>query len=121
MTVDVDCGAFVLPSFIKCLKSLSNLHTLEIAWKGSDFTPALKNALKNSLKRVELPQIKTLILDPAAYPLLKRCRNVENVACVAVCSTGFSDKFLGSLASNKDSKVKRLAVPLFLWGNPSSK
>ena len=32
-----------------------------------------------------------------------------------------SDAILGSLASNRDSKIKRLAIPLVSWANPSRK
>ena len=71
---------------------------------------------------VELPQVKTLILPLAAYPLLQHCPNIEDVVCVAEYgSNTSSDGVLGSLASNQDSKVKRLAIPLVSWGNPSRK
>ena len=107
----------VFPSFVRCLESLPNLHTLEIGLVGDLFTGPLKDALKG----VKLPQIKTLILPPAAYPLLKQCRNVEDVVCVARNQTTFPDGFLRSLASNRGLKIKRLAIPLVLWANPSRK
>ena len=77
---------------------------------GDSDTPALESALQG----VELPQIKTLILPPAAYPLLRRCPDVENVACVVGHREGSSDGFFKSLASNRDSKIKRLVIPLVL-------
>jgi len=108
---------FAFPEFIQCLGSLPNLHTLEIARAHSRITTPLANALK----RVNLPQIKTLILPPAAHPLLRHCHNVEDVVYVVGDEIIPSDEFLMSLASNLDSKVKRLVIPLILWGDPSRK
>ena len=106
-----------LPSFVKCLESLPGLHTVEIGLADD----AMSASLKSALKRVKLPQIKTLIIPPAAHPLLRHCRNVEDVVCVVKDKTTTSDEFIGSLASNRNSKVKRLAIPLALWDNPSRK
>ena len=105
------------PPFVKCLESLPNLHTLEIGQLEDSNTPALESALQG----VELPQIKTLTLPPAAYPLLRRCRDVENVACVVGYREGSSDGFFESLASNRDSKIKRLVIPLVLQADPCRK
>ena len=110
-------GNRAIPSFVKCLESLPNLHTLEIGRTKSAITAPLKDALK----RVKLPQIKTLILPPTAYPLLQRCHEVEDVTCVTSDSTMFSDEFLGALSSNQDSKVRRLAIPLVSRGDQSRK
>jgi len=111
------CGATNLPPFVRCLESLPNLHTLEIG----EVNRSIATPLKNALEGIKLPQIKTLILPTAAYPLLQHCCNVEDVVCVVKYSTVSSDEFLGSLASNRDSKVRRLAIPLVSLGNPSRK
>ena len=103
-------------SFVKCLKSLPNLHTLEIGMFCGD---TVTTKLKKALGRVKLRQIKTLIIPPAAHPLLQHCRDVEDVICVIMGETQSSDGLLRSLTSNRDSKVKRLAIPLALWPNPS--
>jgi len=117
MTVNVMWGGDGLLPFIRCLESLPNLHTLEIGRAdGSVTTP-----LKNSLKHAKLPQIKTLIIPPEAYPLLQCCCDVEDVVCVTIDGTVSSDEFLGALASNLDSKVRRLAIPLVSWSSLSSK
>ena len=79
--------------------------------------------LENALKCTVLPQIKTLIIPPAAHPLLRPCHDVEDFVCVvrhAPTSTP-SNGILGFLASNWNSKVKRLAIPLVSWANPSRK
>ena len=91
---------------------LPNLHTLEI--QGDHRTTGL---LEKALKRVKLPQIKTLILSPNAHPILRHCHNVEDVVYAA--RPWPRNGFLKSLGSNRGSKVKRLAIPLILWPNPS--
>jgi len=122
MTVYFVSDTSALSKFIRCLESLPNLHTLEIGQEDGGSTPSLeKRALKLKLKHVELPQIKTLILPPAAHPLLRRCPNVEDVNWVTENSAAPSDEFLESLASIPDSKIKRLAIPLVLPGNSSRK
>ena len=110
------CGpAFI--SFVKCLQSLQNLHTLEVGW-AEDFPSIL---LDDALKGVDLPQIKTLIIPPTAHPLLRHCRDVEDLVYAIRCDTAQSHEFLRSLPSKRSSKVKRLAIPLTLWLDPSRK
>jgi len=106
-----------LPKFVKCLEALPNLHTLEIGRANGDITAPLEKALKY----IKLPQIRVLILPPTAHPLLRYCSNVEDVAYVVMNKAILCDEFLGSLASNQDSKVKRLTIPLVSSGNPSRK
>ena len=104
--------------FVKCLESLPNLHTLEI--QRADVSSGC--LLKKALKRIKFPQIKALILPPAAHSLLRHCHGIEELVCVRQACINFpSDTILGSLASNRDSKVKRLMVPLVSWTNPSRK
>lgn len=117
MTVRLVWNNSTLPKFVKCLESLPNLRTLEIGRTGNHITTALENALKH----VKLPQIKALILPPTAYPLLRPCCDVEDVVCVVEYYARTTNGFLTSLASNRDSKVRRLAIPLVSWGNPPRK
>ena len=91
---------------------LPNLHTLEI--QGDHLET---NLLEKALKRVELPQIKTLILSPNAHPILRHCHNVEDVVFVA--RPWLQNRFRKSLGSNRNSKIKRLGIPPILWLNPS--
>jgi len=107
-----------VPTFIKCLLSLPNLHALEIRFP--NFHPRTP-LLKNALKRVKFPQIKTLILPPTAHPLVNCCPNVENIDWVMGDKTVISDEYLGSLASIRDSKIKRLTIPLVSQGDSSRK
>jgi len=117
MTVTLPSNGTTILLFVKCIEALQNLHTLEIASADDVMTIPLKNALK----RVKLPQVQTLILPPATHPLLRHCSNVEDVIFVVRYTIMSYDGLLGSLASNRDSKVKRLAIPLILWSNPSRK
>ena len=106
--------------FARCLESLPNLHTLEIGWMDGSYARLLGNALSG----VELPQIKTLILPPAACALLRHCPSVEDVVYVVGGATSYNYQlvdFLSWLASNKNSKVRRLAIPLASWDNRTSK
>ena len=80
-------------------------------------TPSLEEAVK----RVKLPQIKTVILPHTAYPLLGPCHNVEDVVCAVSRGDFLSEEFCQTLASNRHSKVKRLAIPLVLPGSPARK
>ena len=117
MTMDIIWNKSSFPPFVKCLQSLPNLHTLEIGWVNSSATTELNDALTGA----KLPQIKTLILPHAAHPLLQHCRDVEDVVCIAGNVSVSPDEFLGSLPFWRDSKVKRLAIPLVSWVNPSRK
>ena len=116
MTLHRLCNKSSVP-FVECLKSLQNLHTLEIGWTGDSISSPLKGALKGD----KLPQIKALTIPPAAHPLLQHCCEVEDVVCLARDEPQFSNMVLRSLASNRDSKIKQLAIPLLLQPNPSRK
>ena len=118
MRVHLLGNRFPFPLFVKCLESLPNLHTLEMGWVNHSRTTTL---FQSALKGVTISQIKTLILPPAGYPLLQRCPDVEDVACIVGYKEGPTDKFLKSLASNRHSKVKRLAIPLVLRADSSRK
>lgn len=107
-----------VPMFVKYLESLPNLHTLEIGFV--DYYPRAP-LLENALKGIKLPQVRTLILPPAAHHLLRCCPNVEDVDWVIGDKAVTSDEFLGSLASIRHSKIKRLAIPLVSQGYPSRK
>ena len=115
--MDVGCDSSTLLPFVKCLESLPNLHTLEMGWTDDSITAPLGKALKG----VELPQIKALNIFPTAHPILQHCRNVEDVACVVKYQIVPPDGFLRSLTSNRDSKVKRLTIPLVLWDDAPRK
>ena len=107
----------IIPEFIKCLKSLPNLHTLEITRMDYNATSSFGKAVAG----VKLPQIQALTLPPTAYAILKCCHNVEDVVCVVARGDLLTEQFCRSLASIRNPKIKRLAIPLILPGSPSSK
>ena len=117
MIVDFPWGTREFTLFVECLESLPNLHTLETGWARDSITAPLKDALKGA----KLPKIKTLIIPPAAHPLLRHCLYVEDVVWVVKYRTMLPDGLLKSLASNRDSRVKRLTIPLVMWDNTSRK
>ena len=106
-----------ISEFIKCLQSLPNLHTLEIA----SCDPCPRKWKKLAPKRAKLLQIKALVLPPAAHPLLRHCPNVEDIDWVMRDRIMTYEELIGSLASTHNSKVKRLAIPLILPTHPSCK
>ena len=118
MTVNLPLDGSALRSFVKCLKSLPNLHTLEIKCSESSChtTP-----LKKALKGVQFPQIKTLILPLTAHPLLRHCCDVEDVVHAVEHGDISPDEFFGSLASMRDSKVERLTIPAASLDNQLSR
>jgi len=107
------------PFFIKFLQSLPNLHTLEVRWW--DIYDFFGKPLGNALKRVKLPQIKTLIIPLAAHPLLQHCHELEDVNFVVVEGRIVFDAVLRSLASNQNSKIRRLTISFRSWINLSRK
>ena len=112
-------GSEATPQFVGCLMSLPNLHTLEIGLSEAGSSACL---LERALVwQVVLPQIKTLIIPETAYPLLKHCPNVKDVAWVIMDQPITSDAFLRSLPPSWCSRVKWLMTPLVLPMDPSHK
>ena len=108
---------WVFDSLVKCLESLPNLHTLEIRQMHHPSTISLQSALGGA----KLPQIKSLTLPPATYPLLQHCHNVEDVTWVTRYQEQSSHQLFRYLASNRHPKVKRLVIPLVMQGDSSRK
>jgi hypothetical protein len=99
----------ILP-FVDCLESLPNLHTLELLGISVNDTALFRNALRD----IQLPQINTLTLHCAARPLLEHCLELEDLVCVSSSFDVLSDDFFRSLTTNRDLKIRRLAIPL-MW------
>jgi len=118
MTLRLPSPSFTA-EFVNCLESLPHLHTLEVGLDDSMwYTPRYFGRV---LENTKFPQIKALVLPPAAYPLLKHCINVEEVNWVSTSRPIASDEFLGSLATTRDSKIRRMTIPLIFPGDPSRK
>ncbi|TFK69229.1 hypothetical protein BDN72DRAFT_840707 [Pluteus cervinus] len=67
----------VLGSLVRCLKSLPNLHTLQIYRAHTQMTTHFKITFEGHL----LPQIRTIILPTYAHNVLRCCPNVTTVVC----------------------------------------
>jgi len=101
------------PAFVNCLGSLSNLHTLEIVSKNIRWREShhLEHTLRNTHRLHE-----ALIIPPAVRLLLKPCSNAEEVPASVI-----PNDFFGSLSTIRDSKIKRMAIPLISLGDSSRK
>ncbi|KAF9644288.1 hypothetical protein BDM02DRAFT_998054 [Thelephora ganbajun] len=104
MTVDLACDGTeaILEIFARCLAVLPNLHTLEVISMGTHYSEPLREALKG----VKLPQIRTLILPSMAHYLLRHCPNVDDLTCTPFRP---DKEFVESLAIGQQ-KLRRFAV-----------
>lgn len=81
---------------MKLLPLLPNLDTLEVITE--DFEPSIER----SFKPIQLPQIRTLVIDAQAHYLMKCCTNVKRVI---IHHRGFDVTFLDSIPFVADSLV----------------
>lgn len=68
-----------LPSFARCLESLSNLRILHIL----DVHHQLTTPIKKAFEGHTFPQIRTVILPVVAHNLLRCCPEVKEVTCTS--------------------------------------
>src|SRR5579872_348539 len=103
MTVDLACDGSeaILETFVKCLAALPHLHTLEVISMGIHYSDPLRDALKG----IKLPQIRTLILPSMAHSLLRHCPNVDDLTCTPFRP---NEEFVGSLIAGQQ-KLRRFA------------
>lgn len=90
----------ILPAFVDCVKSLPNLHTLELCHVHHWMTTKLRSAFEGTV----VPSIRTVVLPTIAHHLLASCPNVEDVTC----NVGDGSQILGTIAS-KCPKVTRIS------------
>jgi hypothetical protein len=82
----------ILPAFANCLRSLPNIHTLELCHVNQEMTTRLKEAFDG----VTMPSIRTIVMPAIAHHILRSCPNVEDVTC----TVGDGSQILGTIASN---------------------
>ncbi|KAG5340348.1 hypothetical protein C0989_002078 [Termitomyces sp. Mn162] len=82
--------ATALDAFVRCLKVLPNLHTLQILRAHSQMTTHLKNAFGQH----KIPQVRTIVLPDYAHNVLRACPEVRVVMCN--CEEG--SKLIGAIA-----------------------
>ncbi|KAF9650409.1 hypothetical protein BDM02DRAFT_1432761 [Thelephora ganbajun] len=99
-----------LSSFVRCLRALPNLHTLEIVYYlgGKNST-----AIKRAFLSVRLPNVLTLTVYSGAESVIKACPNVR--AVTLICG-GFviPDSAVDLLADMRHT-IRRVAI---IHGNP---
>lgn len=90
----------ILPAFASCLKSLPNLHTLELCHVHQEMTTKVRKAFEG----VVLPSVRTVVLPTIAHHVLGSCPNIEDITC----NVGDGSQILGTIAS-KCPKVERIS------------
>ena len=90
----------ILPTFVNCLQSLPNLHTLELCHVHQEMTTKLKQVFEGT----NIPSIRTIVLPTSAHHILRSCPNVEDVTCNA----GGGSEILGTIAASCP-KVERVS------------
>ena len=90
---------------VDCLVQLPNLHTLEV-----NTSLHGRSAVEVCFKAKQLPQVRTLVLDPDAHHIIRCCENVERV--VVHRSNMEPVRYVESIASVKQS-ITRVALCAF--------
>lgn len=91
------------PDLLKLLPLLPNLDTLEVLTE--DY---VEPSFEQSFKSVELPQIRTLVVDAQAHYLMKCCTHVKRVV---IHRRGFDITYLKSIPFIADSLVYLAVCP----------
>jgi len=84
------------PGLVKLLPLLPNLDTLEVLTKDDE------SSIERSFKPIQLPQIRTLVIDAQAHYLMRCCTNVKRVI---IHQRAFDIRFLDSIPFVADSLV----------------
>ncbi|KAF8437510.1 hypothetical protein L210DRAFT_861205 [Boletus edulis BED1] len=87
--------AEIIPAFAACLATLPNLDTIQVIHVCSE--DRIKTVIKNAFRGKRFPSVRRIFLPSSMHAIIKSCRNVEEVACVA----GDGGKIIQSLAEGK--------------------
>ncbi|CAE6381150.1 unnamed protein product, partial [Rhizoctonia solani] len=90
----------VLPPFVKLLRALPNVHTLEIPHAHSAMTGALKQAFEGKT----FPTIQRIILPTCAHEILRCCPEIREVTC----NEDDGGRLIGGLVQNGCKKLEVL-------------
>ena len=94
--------------FVECLTALPNLHTLEIgSAPGGQVHHPLTAALSKRRGKLQLEQVRTLVLPPEAHLLLQYCPNVEDLT---YNDTTPDEAFVQSLEAGGLNRITKLSV-----------
>ncbi|KAF8437490.1 hypothetical protein L210DRAFT_946818 [Boletus edulis BED1] len=94
--------AEIIPAFAACLATLPNLDTIQVIHVCSE--DRIKTVIKNAFRGKRFPSVRRIFLPSSMHAIIKSCRNVEEVACVA----GDGGKIIQSLAEGKCYRVRIL-------------
>lgn len=91
--------------FAKCLTALPNLHSLEIV---SAWDHKLAEVLVTALgkEKPQLQRVRTLVLPPQAYGLLRYCPNVEDLTC---CRSP-DEHFIETLVESRSNHLTKFSA-----------
>lgn len=90
----------VLPPFVKLLRTLPNVHTLEIPHAHSAMTTALKGAFEGNA----FSSIEKIVLPSCAHEILRCCPSIREVTCVEDDGA----RLIGALTRGECSKLEIL-------------
>ncbi|TEB36835.1 hypothetical protein FA13DRAFT_1727208 [Coprinellus micaceus] len=90
----------VLPTFLRCLENLPNLHTIKVV-----FAPlSMTTTIKNTFEKVSLPTIRTVVVPAYCHEILRACPEVRSVWCMEEDG----GKLVAALGKGKCGKVEEL-------------
>ncbi|KAF8761803.1 hypothetical protein RHS01_01214 [Rhizoctonia solani] len=90
----------ILPPFVKLLRALPNVHTLEIPHAHSAMTGALKQAFGGKT----FPTIQRIILPTCSHEILRCCPEIREVTC----NEDDGGRLIGALVQNGCKKLEVL-------------
>ncbi|KIM83338.1 hypothetical protein PILCRDRAFT_819586 [Piloderma croceum F 1598] len=93
-----------LPAFAKCLQSLPNLHTLQIAGVYGQIATAIKTVFKGYC----FSKIRTVILPPIAHHILGSCPQITDITC-----TGYLENYFIRTIARRCKMVEALDIPIY--------
>ncbi|KAF8125182.1 hypothetical protein EV363DRAFT_1270211 [Boletus edulis] len=70
--------AQIVPELAACLATLPNLNTIQVVY--TDYR--MQTVIKNAFRGKRYPSVRRISLPSSAYEIIRRCPNVEEVACV---------------------------------------
>ncbi|KAF8434828.1 hypothetical protein L210DRAFT_3552465 [Boletus edulis BED1] len=99
--------AEIIPAFAACLATLPNLNTIRVI--GSE--TRMQTVIKDAFRGKQFPSVRRISLPSSAHEIVRKCPNVEEVACVDEDGS----KIVQSLVEGKCHQVrilKGISAPL---------
>jgi hypothetical protein len=93
-----------LPAFAKCLQSLPNLHTLQIAGVYGQIATAIKTIFKG----YRFSKIRTVILPPMAHHILGSCPQITDITCI-----GYHENYFIRTIARRCKMVEAVDITIY--------